>query len=421
MLRVVCGLSAGEPRAHRIFIDALSASMLTSAHGAAVKHLDIAEAWPSPALRDFDAAMRCAICGELFSLPASLRRCGHCFCSDCARRTLPVTEKCPHCREPAREVDLVANKALEQVVEAFKSVREELLDAVTRTRRAPGGGAEERRNMPSTSSRRHVQPVIERVDEYADDEDPTTAEQEDSDSGPIILDDDGGPAVATDARTAPCPVCNAGIQIGLMNSHLNVCLVRQEVLSSPGGPGGESRQKKQRVDGDSGSGPSAEVKKLPKLAYHVFGVAKLREMCKSVGLAANGDKKQLEARHKEFTTRVNSIIDYGRVPDQSAIAREVNREEARRVGAGAKARMFGFSAQTKEKEAENSNAIFAKLIEEVRNRSKRKDEDATTVIRNEDEYDVNEDAGEVSEDEILPLSQAAPRYVPTDDDVDDDR
>jgi len=392
--------------------------MSISARGAAVQHLDIAEAWPSPALRDFDAAMRCAICGELFSLPASLRRCGHCFCSDCARRTLPVTEKCPHCREPSREVDLVANKALEQVVEAFKLVRKELLDAVTRARRAPGRGTDERMNMPSSSHRR-AQPVIERVDEYADDEDLTAAEQEDSDSGPIVLDDDDGPSVvASEARTAPCPVCNARIQIGLMNSHLNVCLVRQEALSSPGGAE-DSRQKKRRVDGDSSSCPSVAVKKLPKLAYHVFGVAKLRDMCKSVGLAANGDKKQLESRHKEFTTRVNSIIDYGRVPDQSAIAREVNREEARRVGAGAKARMFGFSAQMKEKEAENSNAIFAKLIEEVRSRSKRKD-DATSVIRDEDE-DVNEEAGAISEDEILPLSQAAPRYVPSDDEVKDDR
>ena len=374
-------------------------------------HLDIAEAWPSPALRDFDAAMRCAICGELFSLPASLRRCGHCFCSDCARRTLPVTEKCPHCRESAREVDLIANKALESVVEAFKSVRDELLDAVSRTR-APSTSSRRARSDPPSPDRHHS----------------------DSDSGPIVLDDDtGGPAVATDrdsSRTAPCPVCNAGIQIGLMNSHLNVCLVRQEALSSPGGGGkngdasSDSRQKRRFFNGPGGEHPSAPSKKLPKLAYHVFGVAKLREMCKNAGLAANGDKKQLEARHKEFTTRVNSIIDYGRVPDQAAIAREVNREEARRVGAGAKARMFGFSSaqQTKEKEAENSNAIFAKLIEEVRNRNKRKDDGsaaATVLVRDdkdEDEDDVDVDAGAISEDEILPLSQAAPRYVPTDDD-----
>lgn len=205
-----------------------------------------------------------------------------------------------------------------------------------------------------------------------------------------------------------------------MNTHLNTCLVRREALSSPS-------RKRER----SGEGAGSEIlqKKMPKLAYHLFTLNKLREMCKNAGLAANGDKKQLEARHKEFTTRVNAIIEYGRVPDLAAIAREVNREEARKVGAGAKARMFGFAAVSNGKTSDNSNAVFAKLIEEVRNRSKTsstasgKDvaeptrivDDARMDNHNDDEEEAEEERS-LSEDEILPLSQAAPRYVPTDDD-----
>ena len=164
---------------------------------------------------------------------------------------------------------------------------------------------------------------------------------------------------------------------------------------------------------------------------------KIRELCKKEGLASNGDKKMLEARHKEFTTRVNSIIGYGRVPDLPAIAREVNREEARKVGAGAKARMFNTVATSREKAtaaaAKTSDATFARLIEEVRSRQKAAKEEASGETQTTEVISIGTDdenktsalgaksSPTTSEDEdwhdeeILPLSQAAPRWVPTDD------
>ena len=106
----------------------------------------------------------------------------------------------------------------------------------------------------------------------------------------------------------------------------------------------------------------------------MFALNKLREMCKNVGLNSSGDKKRLEVRHKEFTTRVNSIIEYGRVPDLPH--REVNREEQRKHCAGAKARIFNTMATSKEKATATSvktcDATFARLIEEVRNRQRSK-------------------------------------------------
>lgn len=371
-----------------------------------VRHLDVAEAWPTNALRDFDASLRCAICSDFFELPVSFRACRHAFCSACARRSLPVLETCPMCREPATEGDLMPNKALEHAVECFKRVRDELLEATLSGEAAPSAtAARPERKVRNQRQQSHVSTEV-------------NSDSEDSDA-PIVL-SGGAENARVETRSAPCPVCNASIAMNAMNTHLNTCLVRREALSSPS-------RKRER----SGEGAGSEIlqKKMPKLAYHLFTLNKLREMCKNAGLAANGDKKQLEARHKEFTTRVNAIIEYGRVPDLAAIAREVNREEARKVGAGAKARMFGFAAVSNGKTSDNSNAVFAKLIEEVRNRSKTsstasgKDvaeptrivDDARMDNHNDDEEEAEEERS-LSEDEILPLSQAAPRYVPTDDD-----
>ena len=106
-------------------------------------HADVAEAWPTRPQRDFDASMRCGICGDFYEMPVSFRGCHHAFCSDCVRRALPVMEKCPTCREPAEERDLVPNKALEHAVECYKRVRDELLGTTLAERDARARGERE--------------------------------------------------------------------------------------------------------------------------------------------------------------------------------------------------------------------------------------------------------------------------------------
>ena len=393
-------------------------------------HADVAEAWPTRPQRDFDASMRCGICGDFYELPVSFRGCHHAFCSDCVRRALPVMEKCPTCREPAEERDLVPNKALEHAVECYKRVRDELLGTTLAARDARARGDREgtTTTVGRTGSSAHARslieadepsrPVIERDDEFVDDDD-------DDDDDDDENDDDENDAIVLDAEEeefANCPVCDSKILIKNMNVHLNSCLVKNERLSSPG------RQQGKRARTAATATASETVpKRLPKLAYHVFALNKLREMCKNVGLNSSGDKKQLEVRHKEFTTRVNSIIEYGRVPDLPAIAREVNREEQRKNCAGAKARIFNTMATTKEKATATSvktcDATFARLIEEVRNRQRSKNGDVqpkknVPVEQFTIDDDDDDDDDGWHDEEILPLSQMAPRYVPTDDDDD---
>ena len=381
-------------------------------------------AWPTRPLRDFETSLRCGICGDFYVMPVSFRACSHAFCSDCARRALPVMEKCPQCREPGRESDLVPNKALELAVQCFKAVRAELLDAIvakgTTTVETTVETTKKKKNNNNMMMKRAASDVVDvdvvtLLEEEEEEEQEEEQEEEEQEEQEEVA--RGGSSLSAYSRSlsAPCPVCNVSVSVKLMNAHLNTCLVKSEQLSSPA-------KKKPR------SAPSTSVSsssRLPKLAYHVFTLTKLREMCKSAGLNATGDKKQLETRHREFTARVNGVVDYGRIPDRAAIAREVNREEARKVGAGAKARIFNIASTgtttntTSTTNTTNSDATFARLIEEVRNRQGKMRMPLAAVKPQappSDEDDDVDDDDDWCDEEVLPLSQAAPRYVPSSDD-----
>ena len=382
-------------------------------------------AWPTRPLRDFETSLRCGICGDFYVMPVSFRACSHAFCSDCARRALPVMEKCPQCREPGRESDLVPNKALELAVQCFKAVRAELLDAIVVNTTTT--------NTTTQKMKKRAAPVdvVTLLEEEEEEEEIEEVARGGSSSSSSRDDDQQQHQHQQQNQSAPCPVCNVSVSVKLMNAHLNTCLVKSEQLSSP-------TTKKKKLQQSAPSTTTSSSLRLPKLAYHVFTLTKLREMCKSAGLNATGDKKQLETRHREFTARVNGVVDYGRIPDRAAIAREVNREEARKIGAGAKARIFNIAAAaagaaTTNTTTSTSDATFARLIEEVRSRQqqgtiKKKIPAAaavkpppseTMIIDDEFEggfHDDNDDDDDWCDEEVLPLSQAAPRYVPSSDD-----
>ena len=371
-------------------------------------------AWPTRPLRDFETSLRCGICGDFYVMPVSFRACSHAFCSDCARRALPVMEKCPQCREPGRESDLVPNKALEVAVQCFKAVRAELLDAIvskegtaetTKKRAAEPVDVvtlleEEEEEVARARRRRHRGSSSSSSSRDDDNQQQQQQQQQNNQSAP--------------AAVVPCPVCNVSVSVKLMNAHLNACLVKSEQLSSP-------TTKKKQTPQSSAPQAQTPLSRLPKLAYHVFTLTKLREMCKSAGLNATGDKKQLETRHREFTARVNGVVDYGRIPDRAAIAREVNREEARKIGAGAKARIFNIAAAGTTNAATTTNttsdATFARLIEEVRSRQQQGTAaPVKPAVKPPPSDNDDDDDDDWCDEEVLPLSQAAPRYVPSSDD-----
>lgn len=94
--------------------------------------------WNATSLRGFaqvESPMRCQVCKEFMTTPM-ITSCGHTFCSACIRRCLSNDGSCPACRTPDQELKLRPNKALEEVIEAFQSVRESALD-IGRARMTP--------------------------------------------------------------------------------------------------------------------------------------------------------------------------------------------------------------------------------------------------------------------------------------------
>jgi E3 ubiquitin-protein ligase RAD18 len=82
-----------------------------------------------PMLHDVDSTLRCQVCKDFYVTPMTTS-CSHTFCSLCIRRSLNNDGKCPACRTPDQELKLKFNGALEDVVEAYKIARPQVMDFV---------------------------------------------------------------------------------------------------------------------------------------------------------------------------------------------------------------------------------------------------------------------------------------------------
>lgn len=82
---------------------------------------------PLPSLCQVDSALRCQVCKDFYNTPM-ITSCNHSFCSLCIRRCLTSDGKCPACRAPDQELKLKHNPVLEDVVEAFKRARQQVLE-----------------------------------------------------------------------------------------------------------------------------------------------------------------------------------------------------------------------------------------------------------------------------------------------------
>lgn len=82
---------------------------------------------PLRSVAAIDSALRCQVCKDFYTTPM-ITSCSHTFCSLCIRRCLNSDGKCPACRTVDQELRLRFNGAMEELVEAFKAARTEMLD-----------------------------------------------------------------------------------------------------------------------------------------------------------------------------------------------------------------------------------------------------------------------------------------------------
>ena len=82
---------------------------------------------PLRSLSAVDSALRCQVCKDFYTTPV-ITSCSHTFCSLCIRRCLNNDGRCPACRAQDQELKLRFNGAMEDLVEAFKKARQDVLE-----------------------------------------------------------------------------------------------------------------------------------------------------------------------------------------------------------------------------------------------------------------------------------------------------
>ncbi|KAJ3376299.1 E3 ubiquitin-protein ligase rad18 [Allomyces arbusculus] len=326
---------------------------LTSSSAAiSTSTIDDPSDWP-PEYRDlatFDQALRCPMCGDLFTTAMMVIKCGHNFCSLCIRHRISASDtSCPVCREDVKEADLRPNRIVDDLVAAFTSCRSKMLavarqdPSATRAQRAgsepadapsprsprvdlaPSGDAPAR----SLRKRLHRAPVIT-LD--ADDDDDGALDNHDDDDtfkpsprGPADHDSDPDFHPSSSSRsTEPCPVCHRRIHKDKLAHHVNACL---DGTASPPPRTAPAPPPAKRAR------PSAEpMSRLPRVHYHTLKDAKVRALLQDAGLATRGPRDKLIARHKAWVLLYNANVDadLARRRSLADLRRQLNSEERAR-------------------------------------------------------------------------------------------
>ena len=176
--------------------------------------------------------------------------------------------------------------------------------------------------------------------------------------------------------TVQCPICGVGVQKGLINSHVDVCLTRGGAFGAAiaDAVGAGSSPKSAFVVDDAEE--QHMMAKLPKLVYHIMKDKPLRKLLTDAGLSTAGRREHLIDRHKEFTLRVNASIDSGHRPNLRAIAKEVRMLEQNRDRAGMMPAVglagSGGSGAAAAAAAASKADVFGKLIADVKARGGKK-------------------------------------------------
>ena len=117
---------------------------------------------PLPSLAPVDSALRCQVCRDFYNTPM-IMSCSHTFCSLCVRHCLTNDGKCPTCRNIDDASKLRNNYALEELVEAFKNARPEIMEYVKRKEEAVLSASAKRKRVEAENEEPNSSPVQKRT------------------------------------------------------------------------------------------------------------------------------------------------------------------------------------------------------------------------------------------------------------------
>ncbi|KAF8849138.1 DNA repair protein rad18 [Acephala macrosclerotiorum] len=328
---------------------------------------------PLKSLSAVDAAMRCQVCRDFYTTPM-ITSCSHTFCSLCIRRSLNNDGKCPACRSPEQEMKLRNNNAMEDLVEAFKRGRADilvfartptsLLEAPSRKRsleqaeeEVEDSSSKRRRSGRTKSSQK------EKVQVVAD------SEEDGDGDGEYILED----------GTAECPICQRRVKMAGINKHIDDgCPDEPQPFPHITKPGSRNSKGSAKSPTSIAEKPIKRPERLPQLNYSIVKDNVLKKRLTEWGISAAGNRQLLEKRCWEWITLWNANCDATKPKSKGELKRELEIWERTQGGRAATSSSTQMGAIIRDKEfdrdawSDKHNGDFKQLIADAKRKAQAK-------------------------------------------------
>ncbi|TQS36427.1 hypothetical protein Golomagni_03125 [Golovinomyces magnicellulatus] len=281
---------------------------------------------PLRSLSRVDSALRCQVCKDFYSTPM-ITSCAHTFCSLCIRRCLSNDGRCPTCRGPEQELRLRNNGAIEELVEAFKDARTEVLEfAREQTNAVP---------IPDSPSKRSLDETGINGDDNSPKKRTRYSRRLGNAKANIVIpdSDEENDHQTPDRSLIRCPICNLQMKESRVNAHLD----RNCQEDIPGITGSFTQRMTKNImiapHIDSGK-PVKRPERLPQINFSMFKDTQLRKKLGEHGLAQGGSRLAMQKRYAEWITLWNSNCDATRPKPPNELRGELERWERIQEGRG---------------------------------------------------------------------------------------
>ncbi|KAI1001733.1 hypothetical protein K3495_g6472 [Podosphaera aphanis] len=239
---------------------------------------------PLRCLSPVDAAMRCQVCKDFYKTPM-ITSCCHTFCSLCIRRCLSNDGRCPACRGEEQELKLRNNGAMEELVEAFKNARTEVLTYVKGPTQISTCSPNKRTRFSTECTQKSEDAVVRDVDEG----------ERDHIQGHTMV---------------RCPICDFHLPQSQVNAHLDRnCREEPAIARFDFRRSSKSSQFSQFSNPKTVDKSIRRPERLPNINYSLFKDVQLRKKLGEHGLSQAGPRLAMQRRYTEWITLWNANCD----------------------------------------------------------------------------------------------------------------
>lgn len=342
-----------------------------------------------PQLAQLDRLLRCHICKDFLRVPV-LTPCGHTFCSLCIRQYLRQDSKCPLCLNELRESNLRSEFMVNELIEVYKSSRQDLLDALV-------------------DKSQQESPLIELGSQSDGDDDikivatrqePSSNAFKTNSSSHRVSKPSARPQSLTEKAKvkqtmAQCPICQEFYPMDVLErTHLDECLTVQSLgsqdkpkittashtdrksfqsvpakpITPKSEPNHRYKDTKPNLHVDkylNSSTTTSDRQRLPKVNFTSMSVSQIKQKLASLGLPVNGTRQNMIARYDHYEMLWNSnFCDAIDPVDENELKRQLLSWEASR-SSGSNASSSGNSISFMMKRA-NGSKSYQKLLSDFK-------------------------------------------------------